>query len=146
MRIAALKETAPDETRVAVTPETVRKFGALGATVAVESGAGIAAAIPDEAYREAGALIGTAAETMAGANIVLGVQAPDPAGLRGLAPGAMVAAMFDPFRRRDRVEGDENQTREQPLHRETPRGAGPPAAAARDLIVPEKREKSPRAV
>ena len=35
MRIAALKETAPDETRVAVTPETVRKFGVLGATVAV---------------------------------------------------------------------------------------------------------------
>ena len=54
MRIAVLKETAPGETRVALTPETARKFIALGATVAVESGAGVTASIPDAAYAEAG--------------------------------------------------------------------------------------------
>ena len=104
MRIAALKETANGESRVAVTPETVKKFIALGATVAVEQGAGIAAAIPDVDYAAAGAEIGAAADVVKGANIVLGVQAPDPAALAGAAPGAWVAATFDPFTRRDRVD------------------------------------------
>ena len=87
MRIAALKETANGESRVAVTPETVKKFIALGATVAVEQGAGIAAAIPDADYVAAGAEIGAAADVVKGANIVLGVQAPDPSALAGAAPG-----------------------------------------------------------
>ena len=104
MRIAALKETANGESRVAVTPETVKKFIALGATVAVEQGAGIAAAIPDADYAVAGAEIGAAADVVKGANIVLGVQAPDPSALAGAAPGAWVAATFDPFTRRDRVD------------------------------------------
>ena len=104
MRIAALKETANGESRVAVTPETVKKFIALGATVAVEQGAGIAAAIPDVDYTAAGAEIGAAADVVKGANIVLGVQAPDPSALAGAAPGAWVAATFDPFTRRDRVD------------------------------------------
>ena len=51
MRIAVLKERAAGENRVAATPETVKKFTALGATVAVEAGAGAGASIPDEAYR-----------------------------------------------------------------------------------------------
>ncbi|MGZ3257279.1 MAG: NAD(P)(+) transhydrogenase (Re/Si-specific) subunit alpha, partial [Croceibacterium sp.] len=57
MRIAVLKERAAGEIRVAATPETVKKFSALGAKVAVESGAGEGASISDEAYREAGAEI-----------------------------------------------------------------------------------------
>ena len=104
MRIAVLKERAAGETRVAATPETVRKFIALGAAVAVETGAGAAAAFPDEAYREAGAEVAQAAQVVAGAAIVLGVQAPDPTLLAGSAPGAWVAAMFDPFRERARVD------------------------------------------
>lgn len=104
MRIAVLKERAPGETRVAATPETVKKFVALGAAVAVEEGAGAGASIADEAYREAGAEVGPAAATVKGADIVLGVQAPDPALLEGANPGAWVAALFDPFADRARVE------------------------------------------
>ncbi|MFA9200009.1 MAG: NAD(P) transhydrogenase subunit alpha [Cypionkella sp.] len=104
LRIAVLKETEPGETRVALTPETARKFAALGAAVAIESGAGVAASIPDAAFSEAGAVVGAAKDVAAGADIVLGVAAPDPAALAGVSPGAWVAAMFDPFGRRERVE------------------------------------------
>jgi H+-translocating NAD(P) transhydrogenase subunit alpha len=104
LRIAVLKETAPGEARVALTPETAKKFIALGAAVAVESGAGISASIPDAAYAEVGAEVGRAAQVVNGADIVMGVQAPDVAGLAGAAPGAWVAATFDPFARKDRVE------------------------------------------
>ncbi len=110
MRIAALKERASGEARVAVTPETIKKFKALGASVAVELGAGERASISDTAYEEAGAELGLAAEVVQGAGIVLGVQAPDPALIAPAAPGAMVAALFDPFeagegRGRERVAG-----------------------------------------
>ena len=54
MKIAVLAETAAGEKRVAATPETVKKFGALGATVAVEAGAGKGANIPDQAFTDAG--------------------------------------------------------------------------------------------
>ncbi|QWC56368.1 NAD(P)(+) transhydrogenase (Re/Si-specific) subunit alpha [Erythrobacter sp. 3-20A1M] len=104
MRIAALRERAPGETRVALTPETVRKFAALGADVAVETGAGETAAIFDAAYEEAGAQVADAAAIVRDADIVLGIQAPDPALLSGAKAGAMVAAVFDPFARRDRVD------------------------------------------
>jgi NAD(P) transhydrogenase subunit alpha len=98
VRIAVLKERAPGENRVALTPETAKKFVALGATVAIEEGAGTAAAVTDEAYREAGAETGTAADVVKDADIVLGVQAPGVAALAGAKPGAWVAATFDPFR------------------------------------------------
>jgi NAD(P) transhydrogenase subunit alpha len=104
LRIAVLKETAPGETRVALTPETAKKFIALGAAVAVETGAGIAASITDAAFADAGAEVGPASQALKGADIVLGVQAPDPAALAGAAPGAWVAAVFDPIARRDRVD------------------------------------------
>lgn len=104
MRIAVLRERAAGENRVAATPETVKRFAALGATVAVEEGSGAGASITDAAYHEAGAEIGAAATVVADAEIVLAVAAPDPALLTGAKPGAWVAAMFDPFRERDRVE------------------------------------------
>ena len=104
MRIAVLKERAPGETRVAATPETVKKFVALGAAVAVEEGAGVNASLTDDAYREAGADVGPAAAAIKGADIVLGIQAPDVALLEGAQPGAWVAALFDPFVNRDLVE------------------------------------------
>ncbi|GIX18822.1 MAG: NAD(P) transhydrogenase subunit alpha [Erythrobacter sp.] len=104
MKIAILKERAPGETRVAATPETVRKFAALGCAVAVETGAGVSASITDAAYAEAGASLGDAAATVKDADIVLAIQAPDVGLLKGARPGAMVAALFDPFTRRDRVE------------------------------------------
>ncbi|MCT2399415.1 NAD(P) transhydrogenase subunit alpha [Novosphingobium mangrovi (ex Huang et al. 2023)] len=103
-RIAVLKERASGETRVSATPETVRKLVALGASVAVESGAGVAASLSDEDYRTAGAETGTAEAVLAGADIVLGVQGPDPALLAGTKPGAWVVATLDPFGQRARVD------------------------------------------
>ncbi|HSJ77121.1 MAG TPA: NAD(P)(+) transhydrogenase (Re/Si-specific) subunit alpha, partial [Erythrobacter sp.] len=104
MKIAILKERASGETRVAATPETAKKFAALGLTVAVEAGAGVVASITDAAYAEAGVTIGDAAATVKDADIILGIQAPDAALLKGAKPGAWVAALFDPFTRRDVVD------------------------------------------
>ena len=64
MKIAVLKESAAGETRCAAIPETVKKFSALGATVAVERGAGEAASITDAVFEAAGATIGTRAEVL----------------------------------------------------------------------------------
>jgi NAD(P) transhydrogenase subunit alpha len=104
VKIAVLKERAAGETRVAATPETVKKFIGLGNEVAVEQGAGDYAAFTDEAYAEAGAVLGDAAACVKDADIVLGVQAPDVAILTGAKPGAWVAALFDPFQQKERVE------------------------------------------
>ncbi len=104
LRIAVLKERASGESRVALTPETAKKFASLGAHVAVEQGAGAGASITDDAYREAGAELGSAADVVKDADIVLGVQAPDMAALAGAKRGAWVAATFDPFRNSDLVE------------------------------------------
>ena len=103
-RIAVLKERAPGETRVAATPETVRKLTALGAQLAVESGAGVSASISDEDYAAAGATVADAAQTIAGADIVLGVQGPEPSLLAGANPGAWIVAGLDPFGRRERID------------------------------------------
>jgi NAD(P) transhydrogenase subunit alpha len=104
VKIAILKERASGETRVAATPETVKKFAALGLDVAVEKGAGETASAPDAAYAEAGATLGTAAATVKDADIILGIQAPDLKLLKGAKAGAWVAALFDPFTRRDVVD------------------------------------------
>ncbi|MBB6503434.1 NAD(P) transhydrogenase subunit alpha [Sphingomonas endophytica] len=97
MKIAVVREQAAGERRVAATPETVKKFIALGAALAVEAGAGAAASFADADYSAAGATIGDRAATLAGADIVLGVQGPDPASLAGVAPGAWVVAGLNPF-------------------------------------------------
>jgi NAD(P) transhydrogenase subunit alpha len=77
MRVAVLRERRAAETRVAATPETVKKLQGLGCTVAVEAGAGLASGIPDSLYKEAGAEIAPdAAAALAGAGIVLKVRAP----------------------------------------------------------------------
>ncbi|MFM6951113.1 MAG: NAD(P) transhydrogenase subunit alpha [Novosphingobium sp.] len=102
LRIAVLKERAGGETRVAATPETVKKFIALGATVAVEAGAGEAAAIADADYAAAGAEI--AKDAAKGADIVLGVQGPDPKALKGANAGAWIVAGLDPFGQRARID------------------------------------------
>jgi NAD(P) transhydrogenase subunit alpha len=102
-RIAVLRETVAGEARVAATRETVRKLIALGATLAVEGGAGAGAGIPDADYEQAGATLGERSDVLAGAEIVLAVQAPDAGMLGGVAPGAWVIAAFDPFRRGEAV-------------------------------------------
>ena len=104
MKLAILKETADAERRVAATPETVKKFAALGAEVAIEAGAGRSASIADSDYEAAGATVGPREAALAGADAVLGVQGPDAAALGGAKPGALVVAMLDPFRQRERVD------------------------------------------
>ena len=78
MRLAVLKERAAAETRVAATPETVRKLVALGLTVAVEAGAGVTSAIPDAEYQAAGAeLAPDAGAALRGAELVFAVRLPE---------------------------------------------------------------------
>ena len=93
MRLAVLKERADSETRVAATPDTVKKLVGLGLTVAVESGAGAGAAIADADYQAAGAEIAAdAAAALAGAGIVFAVRLPAPE-QRSLIPrGALLVA------------------------------------------------------
>jgi H+-translocating NAD(P) transhydrogenase subunit alpha len=104
MKISVLKELAPGERRVSATPETVKKFIALGADLAVESGAGETASISDQAYAEAGATIANRESTLAGADIVLGVQGPEPSSIAGAASGAWLVAGHNPFTERARIE------------------------------------------
>ena len=104
MKIAVLKEHVDGERRVAATPETAKKFIALGATVAVETGAGAAARYADQAYADVGASVADRASTLAGADIILGVQGPDPAGLTGAAVGAWIVAGLNPFGDRARID------------------------------------------
>ncbi|QYE36149.1 Re/Si-specific NAD(P)(+) transhydrogenase subunit alpha [Polymorphobacter sp. PAMC 29334] len=103
MRIAVLRETAEAERRVAATPETVKKLIALGATVAVESGAGDGANISDSAYSDAGATVDGRDATIAGSELILGVQGPDVGELRGIKSGAMLVAILSPFARREEI-------------------------------------------
>ena len=91
MRLAVLKERRANETRVAATPETVRKLAALGLTVAVETSAGHAAAIPDAAFAEAGAEIAPDARAaLAGADILFAVQVPEAEAAEAIGSGTLL--------------------------------------------------------
>ena len=103
LKIAVLRDRATGESRVSATPETVKKFIALGAGVVVESGAGAGASIADDDYRAAGAEIASDGAAN-GADIVLGVQGPDVALLADAKPGAWIVAGLDPFGQRARID------------------------------------------
>lgn len=102
MKIGIPKETRPNETRVAATPETVRKFKGLGLEVLVESASGAAAHFPDADYVAAGASIVSAREALA-ADIVLKVQRPTEAEAGQLTRGAVLAAILAPYADRPMV-------------------------------------------
>ena len=104
MKIAVLKESEAGERRVAATPETVKKFAALGASLAVESGAGSGANISDADYEGAGATVGGRDKVLDGADVVLSVQGPDPASLKGAKSGALLVGALNPFGQRERVD------------------------------------------
>jgi H+-translocating NAD(P) transhydrogenase subunit alpha len=104
VKIAVLKEGADGETRVAASAETVKKFIALGASVAVEAGAGAHASIGDADYAAAGATLGAAAAVLKDADIILGVQGPDPKALYGVKKGAWLVGGLDPFGQRGRID------------------------------------------
>ncbi len=103
MRIAVLKEGA-GETRCAAVPDTVKKYVALGAQVAVERGAGASASVPDSEFEAAGATLGDRAEVLKGGGIILSIAGPDPATLKGAEQGALLVGALDPLRRQGAVE------------------------------------------
>jgi NAD(P) transhydrogenase subunit alpha len=97
MKLAVPRETVPGETRVAATPESVKKFKGLGLDVTVEAGAGAHARIADADYAAAGATIAPDARTaLADADIVLKVRGPSAAESALLKKGVVVAAMLAP--------------------------------------------------
>jgi NAD(P) transhydrogenase subunit alpha len=98
MRLAVLKERGAFETRVAATPDTVKKLIGLGLTVAVEAGAGIGAAISDADFQAAGAEIAPDSTTAAaGAQIVFAVAAPTAEQRAAMARGTLLVCTAGAF-------------------------------------------------
>ena len=105
MELAVPKESHSQETRVALSPETAKKFRALNLEVVVECGAGALAGFPDAAYEAAGARLadgGTA--LLSGADVVLKVRAPAAGELSAMKRGAALVGMLAPFGDREAVE------------------------------------------
>ncbi len=96
MRIGIPRETRDGETRVAATPETVKKYVAAGHHVMVERDAGLAAHFDLAAYEQAGATLVSAAQALS-AELVLKVRAPDAGELTQMQSGACLVGMLDPF-------------------------------------------------
>jgi H+-translocating NAD(P) transhydrogenase subunit alpha len=95
MRIGIPAESRPGETRVAATPETVKKLASKHQVI-VQAGAGTTSSVTDEAYAAAGATIGSAAEAL-GAEIVLKVRAPSAEERSLMKPGSVLIGMLNPF-------------------------------------------------
>jgi NAD(P) transhydrogenase subunit alpha len=108
--IGSVRETAPGERRVALTPETCKKLVAAGATIRIERGLGKAAHQPDSAYADAGAeLVDTADAVLSNADIVACVQPPSPAAIASIKSGAVLVGMLQP--QADAARGDAIQAR-----------------------------------
>src|SRR5476649_2914910 len=106
MRLAVPKETREGETRVAATPESVKKFKGLGLDVIVQAGAGAGAKIADADYTAAGAIIAPdATSTLKDADIVLKVRGPTGAEISQLKNGAVLAALLAPHAEADAIQG-----------------------------------------
>jgi H+-translocating NAD(P) transhydrogenase subunit alpha len=98
MRIAVLDESGQGEPRVAASPETVKKYVGMGATVSVQKGAGLSSAITDADYEAAGASIAkTAKDALKDAEILLKVKRPVDAEIKALKKGAMAISIMDPY-------------------------------------------------
>jgi len=103
--IAVTRERREGETRCAVTPETVKKLIALGATVSVEAGTGLGSSIPDADYAEAGASVKPdLSAALAGADVLLKVRGPTASEISALKPGAVVVGLLDAWRDKATVE------------------------------------------
>jgi H+-translocating NAD(P) transhydrogenase subunit alpha len=100
MKVGVARETAPDERRVALVPETAAKLAAAGFEIVVEPGAGAAASFPDDAYRDAGATLGSPWE----ADAVVKVRKPDEAEVARLRDGQLLIGFLDPLADREGVE------------------------------------------
>jgi len=103
--IAVTRERREGETRCAVTPETVKKLIALGATVRVEAGTGAGSSIPDDDYAAAGAsVLADTKAVLAGADILLKVRGPTAQETSALKTGAVVVALLDAWRDKETVK------------------------------------------
>src|SRR5512141_1590708 len=97
MKIGVAKETAPGERRVALVPEVLGKLEAAGLDILVEQGAGAGAAIPDQAYADAGATIVSSVELYAQADAILRVQKPSESEVRVMRAGQAVVGFLSPL-------------------------------------------------
>src|SRR5215211_3753936 len=98
MRIAVLAEHHTDETRVAVSPDMVKKYKSLGADVVVQAGAGARSGMPDAEFEAAGAaIVPSAGEALREADVILKVRRPADDELNGARRGALVIAIMDPY-------------------------------------------------
>ncbi|MDZ4379722.1 MAG: Re/Si-specific NAD(P)(+) transhydrogenase subunit alpha [Parvibaculum sp.] len=105
MKLAIPKERLDGETRVAASPETVKKLTALGLEVIVETGAGEQASIADQIYAEAGAAIAqSAADALKDADIVFKVRAPSDEEIGLMKRGVMLAAILNPWDDKPRLQ------------------------------------------
>jgi NAD(P) transhydrogenase subunit alpha len=104
LKLAILKERREGETRVAATPETVKKLKGLGLEIAVETGAGSGAKIADADYTAAGAMIAPdMASALKDADIVLKVRSPSADEIAQMKKGAVLAALLAPYTDKDTV-------------------------------------------
>ncbi len=103
IEVACLREIRPHERRVAVVPGVLTRLARLGAFVRLESGAGVAASFPDDAYTDV-RVCPNAAETVAGADIVLAVAPPSVELVRTMRPGTVLASFVHPQREPGLVE------------------------------------------
>ncbi len=104
LKITIPKETAPQEKRVAASPDSVKKLTSLGCIVMIESGAGDAANITNNMFKEAGGVIAKGkADLYKGADIILRVQGPDDKELSNIPKGALLIAMLAPHTSPDRL-------------------------------------------
>lgn len=105
MVIIAVPAEGEDEPRVAISPETVRKFKALGIEVRIVSGAGERSRFSDQLYADQGAVIAPSPEeAISGADIILKVRRPEASEIAAMKAGAIVAANLDPFGPREGLE------------------------------------------
>src|SRR6202007_3260615 len=95
MKIAVAKEIDPSEPRVAASPDSVKKFKALGVEVAVEPGAGVKSGLLDSDFTAAGATV--SADALKDADIVIKVKRPEASELSQYRRGALVVAIMDPY-------------------------------------------------
>src|SRR5476649_1419620 len=95
MKIAVAKEIDPSEPRVAVSPDTVKKYKALGVDIAIEPGAGLKSGLPDSEFTAVGATI--SADAVKDADIVIKVKRPEASELANYKRGALVIAIMDPY-------------------------------------------------
>lgn len=96
--IGVVRERRSDETRVAITPDAVKKFAGLGLSTLIESGAGLTAAVPDADYLAAGATIAPTAEAvLSSADVLLCVRPPLDEALGGLKSGAVLVGLLNPY-------------------------------------------------